>query len=526
MSASAGIPERSRVSPGFASAESMVICLWPRCGARVGRRERSHPRTPGCLSMAMLHHDGHAPSHRRRADCLARAPGRGGWLTAAAVALPLPGGGRLREAAPRSRRLGLAAASTGVGKLVGLAVQMVQVPLIVAAVGTDGYGEAVGIVAFLGLLTACDLGFGAAVKNAAADLLGSRAAVGAFSDLLLKAAAWSAVVAATVAGIIVAAPELLAFLPGSDSILPLLGEDAATRWLLAAAVGLGLPLAVAMHCAEGLQLTWLVNVCRMAAAGVGLGVIAMTAAVVSDRWQVVALLSMIPLLAGGFTWLAVSRYLPRASGREAATVPLPRLIGNGLPFALPIVASLLVAHAPQLAILAADGSPAVTRYAVGQRIMAVLIQPLMVAVGPLWPAFAEARATGDRAWVARTMRRAAVAGATYCCGATVVAMAAGRWLAAAWVGRPEAVPTSVEMAAIAAAAGSVALVQPAAMLLNAYRRFRMSTAIAVLQVGLALAYEPLARLAGPAAVPAAQAVFGLVVVVPAVIVESRAALRQ
>ena len=82
------------------------------------------------------------------------------------------------------------------------------------------------------------------------------------------------------------------------------------------------------------------------------------------------------------------------------------------------------------------------------------------------------------------------------------------------------------MAAIAAAAGSGALVQPAAMLLNAYRRFRMSTAIAMLQVGLALTYEPLARLAGPAAVPAAQAVFGLVVVVPAVIVESRAALRQ
>lgn len=455
----------------------------------------------------------------------------GGRLIAQAVAVPVPGLnrflGRFRRAAPRNRRLGLAAASTGVGKLVGLAVQLVQVPLIVAAVGPDGYGEAVAIVAFLGLLTGCDLGFGAAVKNAAADRVGCRAAaVGSLNDLLLKAAAWSAVVAAAVSGIIVAAPYLLTPLPGSDSILPLLGEDAATRWLLAAVVGLGLPLAAATHCAEGLQLTWLVNVCRMAAAVVGLGVIAMTAATVDDRWQLVALLSMTPLLAGAFTWLAISRHLSQTSCCDAAAVPLPRLIGQGLPFALPIVASLLVAHAPQLAILAADGSSAVTRYVVGQRIMAVLIQPLLVAVGPLWPAFAEARATGDRAWVARTMRRAAVAGAAYCGLATIVAIAAGRWLAAAWVGRPEAVPTSIEMTAIAAAAGTAAVVQPAAMLLNAYRRFRTSTAIAVLQVGLALAYEPLARLGGPAAVPAAQAIFGLVVVVPAVIAESRAALRQ
>ena len=50
--------------------------------------------------------------------------------------------------------------------------------------------------------------------------------------------------------------------------------------------------------------------------------------------------------------------------------------------------------------------------------------------------------------------------------------------------------------------------------------------VAILQIGVALTYEPLARLAGPAAVPAAQAAFGLLVMVPAVIMESRAALRR
>jgi O-antigen/teichoic acid export membrane protein len=448
-----------------------------------------------------------------------------GRLMAYATAVALPRVDRLRTVGPRSRRLGMAVVSTLAGRLVSLAVQLVQMPLLVAAVGADRFGEAVAVVAFLGLLTGFDLGFGAAVKNAAADLLGRHQA-GGLTALLLTSAAWSAGLAMLVAGLVVCAPHWLAPLPGSDSILPMLGGDAATRWLLIALLGLGLPLAIATHCAEGMQLLWLVNACRIVAAGIGLGVIVTVAAVVSQRWQVVALLAMIPLLSSALTWLALWRQLPRRSRGSEPAPPLPQLIRQGLPFMLPIVGSLLAANAPQLAILAADGSPAVTRYVVGQRLMTLLIQPLMFAVGPLWPAFAEARATGDRAWVVRQLRRAATAGAAYCVVVTMIAIVGGRWAAMLWIGRPEGVPTAAEMAAIAVAAGVSAAVQPGAMLLNAYRRFRMSTVVAILQIGLALAYEPLARLAGPAAVPAAQAIFGLLVVVPAVIVDSRAALRQ
>jgi hypothetical protein len=418
---------------------------------------------------------------------------------------------------------------------MNLAVQVVQVPLIVAAAGTDLYGDAVATLAFLGVLAGCDFGFGAAVKNAAADLVGRREAVALnqglvndwpVKDLLVKAAAWSALIAVVVGGVIVFAPDALAILPGSDSILPMLGRDAATRWLMVVLVVVGLPLAAAAHCAEGMQLTWLVHACRMVAAVLGLGAIVALAAVVSQRWHVVALLGLTPLVAGVLTWFALWRSLPYRSCVGDRAVPLARLVHDGLPFMLPIVASLLVVNAPHLAILAADGSPAVTRYVVGQRMMGLFIQPLMFAVGPLWPAFAEARARGDRDWVARQAWRISFVGAVYCGVVTVVGIVCGRWVAALWVGRPDAVPTTVEMAAIAVAAGVSAVVQPGAMLLNAYRRFRLATTVAVFQIALTFAYEPLARSAGPAAVPAAQALFGLLIVVPAVIVESRAALRQ
>ena len=446
------------------------------------------------------------------------------WLRAHAVAVALPALSRLRHLGPRSRRLGLAVVSSLAGRFVNLAVQMVQVPLLVAAVGADRFGEAVAVTAFLGLLAGFDLGFGAAVKNAAADLCGRRE-TGALMALLIKATAWSAGFTILVGGVVAFAPHWLTPLPGSDSILPMLGRDATTRWLLVAFVGLGLPLATATHCAEGMQLIWLVNACRIVAAGIGLGLIMMLAAVVSQRWQVVALLALMPLLAGVFIWLAIWRQVPRRSRGGDHAPPLRRLIRDGFPFLLPIVASLLVTNAPPLAILAADGAPAVTRYVVGHRMMTILIQPLMFVVGPLWPAFAEARATGDRDWVARQVWRASCIGVAYCTAVTLTAIVGGRWVATLWMGRAESVPTAAEMTAIAAAAAASAVVQPGAMLLNAYRRFRLSTIVAILQIALALAYEPLARLAGPAAVPAAQAIFGLLVVVPAVIVDSRAALR-
>ena len=98
--------------------------------------------------------------------------------------------------------------------------------------------------------------------------------------LLIKATAWSAGFAILVGGVVAFAPHWLTPLPGSDSILPMLGRDATTRWLLVAFVGLGLPLATATHCAEGMQLIWLVNACRIVAAGIGLGLIMMLAAVV------------------------------------------------------------------------------------------------------------------------------------------------------------------------------------------------------------------------------------------------------
>lgn len=448
-----------------------------------------------------------------------------GRLMVWAEALPLPGRARLGAVGPRTRRVGLAVVSSLVGRFVSLVVQVVQVPLIVAAVGTDLYGEAAAILAFVGLLAGFDLGLGSAVKNAAADLVGHNRA-SALPMLVGKAAAWSGLAAAVAGWILLAAPMLLRPLPGSDSILPLLEADAATRWLVVMLIGLAIPLTVATHCVEGMQLTWLVDTCRMAAATVGLAATVSVVSLVSQRWQVVALLGSIQLVAGIATCFVLWRQIPQSRGRHDAGVSLSRLVYDGLPFVLPIVASLLVNNAPQLAILAADGSPAVTRYVVGQRLMAIGIQPVMFVVGPLWPAFAEARATGDREWVVRQVRRASWAVVAYAATATIVGAGCGRLVAAAWVGRPEAVPSTIEMAAIAAAAGSVAVVQPGAMLLNAYRRFRLATAVAAVQIMVAVAYEPLARLGGPAAVPAAQAIFGLVVVVPAVIAESRAALRQ
>lgn len=437
---------------------------------------------------------------------------------------------RFWSTGPRGRQLALTIAASFVGRSTSFCVQFFQLPILVKAVGAERYGEAVATMAWLAMLPALDMGCGAALKNATADHLG-RGQLAAVRRAAVGGLWWASGLAILLGGLVLVWPAVLRWVPGADAIVPLLEDDPATRVVGGVMVAAGLPLAMASHCADGLQWGWVVSLWRVVGAVVGLVVtVAVVAGGATARCHLVALLGLPAIVAGIGVSSAVSWRLrgmpPCGKGLPTERVLILHLIRDGLPFALPVVASLLVNHAPQVAIFAAVGPPAVARYAVGQRLMMLLLQPLSFAVAPLWPALAEARSAGDEAWVVRQVTRAWRMGLVYAVMATAAGAVCGREIAAIWIGGRETVPTASEMAAIAIATGISAMVQPGVMLLNAYRRLRVSIVVAILQVAVALAYKPLASLAGPAAVPAAQAMFNLFVVVPVILLDSRAALRR
>jgi O-antigen/teichoic acid export membrane protein len=73
--------------------------------------------------------------------------------------------------------------------------------------------------------------------------------------------------------------------------------------------------------------------------------------------------------------------------------------------ALPQFGQTLILSAPTLAISMAAGSAAVTGYSLLLRLFSPFYQGQVLLLNPVWPAYTEAHARDDHAWVGRTFRR-------------------------------------------------------------------------------------------------------------------------
>jgi O-antigen/teichoic acid export membrane protein len=80
------------------------------------------------------------------------------------------------------------------------------------------------------------------------------------------------------------------------------------------------------------------------------------------------------------------------------------------------------------------GTEAVSEYAIPAKLFELLIVAVAMVVGPLWPAYAEAHARGDRRWIVVTLRRSIQLtglGLILPCLALVIF---GPWLISIWMG--------------------------------------------------------------------------------------------
>ena len=74
------------------------------------------------------------------------------------------------------------------------------------------------------------------------------------------------------------------------------------------------------------------------------------------------------------------------------------------------------------------GAPAVAEYAVPERMFSLITMVLAMVLAPLWPAYGEAIARGDAAWVKRTLKRSILTavGLAALCSFTLVLV--GEWV--------------------------------------------------------------------------------------------------
>jgi len=336
----------------------------------------------------------------------------------------------------RGRKFGLFFVSSIGSRGVGIACQLLQVPIALKAMGAEAFGLWMTLSSFTYLLNFADLGVGVGVQNKLAEMLGfneERKARALFNS------AFAFLLAIGLGLALLLIPATLLFNPErifglKEASVIAQAHEAVVAMLLWFC--LNLPLGLAQRLAYGAQLGWMHNLSQAAGSMLALCGLA-TAAHFQLRFGgllvaavypgLLANLGLLAALLHHFRWLT-----PR--GLELRFAPLQGLLKLGVLFCVQQISATVLFALPSLVISGFLGAAAVTPYNLTQRLFNLFGVVQNAFMLPLWPAYAEANARGETNWMRRTLGRSVFATLTL----TILPMAVGAWFAIdiirVWVG--------------------------------------------------------------------------------------------
>ncbi|MEP7224920.1 MAG: hypothetical protein ABI783_08175 [Actinomycetota bacterium] len=307
-------------------------------------------------------------------------------------------------------------------------------PLTVPYLGTERYGIWMTLLSLVALLEITNLGMG----NALITLI-ARTDATADEEEAGRYVSTAVVLFGTIAislGLVGAA--VLPFVPWNSlfnvpaGVLADEGGRAAVALLIVflLTIPVGVVGQIRLGYQEGYVTAWLdATASVLGVVGVATGI-----AVGAGLPWLVAAAAAAPLATGLANWVLLVRARPvlrplvrRADRRHARVL----LRSGGLYFVLQL--AIVVGYSADNFVAAQVlGPAAVTQYAVPSRLALAGVALIFVLVLPLWPAYAEALARGDIAWVLRILRRSLIATSTAALAGAVVFVSFGGPIVDAW----------------------------------------------------------------------------------------------
>jgi O-antigen/teichoic acid export membrane protein len=403
----------------------------------------------------------------------------------------------------RYKRVGLSALASIAAKAVSLATTLVSLPLTLHYLGNEQYGLWVTITSLAALLGFANLGLGNGLINGMSETLGKNDRVRAAEYV---SSAFFMLIGITVL-LSVAFAACYAVVPWAEAFNV---DSSDGRAVAGPAVGVfvvltlvGLPLGVIAGVRSGLQEGFANSIRNAVGSLVSLlGLLIAIAVDVNLPWLVLAL-GIGPLVGtvlNGVTlfwrrpWLRPS--VKRATRRAGA-----RMIRFGLLFFVLSIAGAVAYQTDNIVIAQLLGPAEVTQYAVPMRLF--LLAPLLLsfALVPLWPAYGEALARGDHAWVRQTFARSLGVSATLGALMATGLFLLGEPILHAWVG--ESInPSDSLLSALAVLTLLGCVTGPIAMYLNGANvlGFQVACAITMMvaNLGLSITLTRAIGLSGPA----------------------------
>ena len=310
-------------------------------------------------------------------------------------------GGRSKE---RYRRAALTTMASVVAKAIALLTGLISVPLTFRYLGSERYGIWMVLVSIIAAMGFADLGIGNGLMNAVSEAYGkddrplAKEYVTSAFVLMLCIAGFLAVAGAVCYPFL---PWLRLFNVKSE---PVAAEGAKAFLVLYGSFLVSIPLGVITRAQAGLQKGYASQIISALGSILSLGAMLVVIWLhASLAWLVFASVfaGIVATVFNGWLlfrqhpWLAPSWHAYR---RRSAN----KILKLGLMFFVLQCAFAVSYSSDNIVIDQVLGAAAVAAYAVPQKLFSFVSMLVGMGISPLWPAYGEALARGDVAWMRKT----------------------------------------------------------------------------------------------------------------------------
>jgi O-antigen/teichoic acid export membrane protein len=324
-----------------------------------------------------------------------------------------------------------------IAQCIGIAAELVAVPLALGYLGTERYGLWLTISSLIAILGFADFGLGYGVVNAVSEAHGRgdrRAAVTAVS---------SATVLLTIIGIFFATgfaityphiPWQRIFNVSSPTAIAEVGPVVA---LFLGYFAISIVLGVVQRVQAGYQVGYISSLWTGIGSLLGIGGLLLAIqAQAGLPWIALALLGapMLATLLNGLTFFGFHSPWLRPRLSDVHTKSMRNLARLGSLFFVLQLSGALAYQSDSLIVAQILGAERVPQFAVPMRMFLFIPTIIGFVLMPLWPAYAEAIVRGDIRWVKQTLWRSLILAFAVSLPLAIGLIALGRTIVQRWIG--------------------------------------------------------------------------------------------
>lgn len=354
--------------------------------------------------------------------------------------------GRAQE---RHRRVALTAAASALAKVLSVATALISVPLTLHYLGVERFGMWMTISSLIAMLAFADFGIANGVLSEVADAQGREDR----PALQRIVSSGFVMLTAIAAGLLALFALAYAYVPW-HAVFNVQGDLARAEAgpalaVFAACFALAIPLGMVQRVQMGLQQGFLASLWQCVGSVCALaGVLLAIHFQGGLPWLVLAFAGA-PLLAALLnSLLFYLRSRPDLRPRKSLYSPMTarHLARTGALFFVLQITVAVAYTSDSIVIAQLLGAAAVAQYAVPEKLFGLVALAIAMVLAPLWPAYGEAIARGDHAWVRRTLKRSLLLAIGLVGITSAGLLLAGPMLINVWVGGVISVPFSMLVA--------------------------------------------------------------------------------